>query len=125
MELNADIATEPTVVDDVLPPQLSFRNVINSLADVIQSKGDVCGSTLHIEKQFNLQQIKKEIGARQGTHSSLEFCPSWIVDQATEIELLTNWNGAYITSSESSIPQGANLISSHIVYKIKKMRTAH
>lgn len=47
------------------------------------------------------------------------MAPSWIIQQALSKEHDDNWSEAYGEVSEKNLPLGANVISSHVVYKLK------
>lgn len=66
-----------------------------------------------------LQNMSATIGKEQVTRGKLNFAPSWIVEEAFNKEYSSNWEDAYGEVNESAIPLNANVISSHVVYKIK------
>lgn len=49
----------------------------------------------------------------------MEPAPAWLLDKAISSEMNTNWAHAYEKVKESEVPQGANVIGSHIIYKLK------
>ncbi len=74
---------------------------------------------LQSRKQLVLQQIFDEIGTSQVNRKSLEFAPPWILETAFEEEHDGNWKEAYTIVPEKEVPAESNVISSHVVYKIK------
>lgn len=78
---------------------------------------------LQSRKQPTLQHIFDKIGNTQVNLQQLEFAPPWILDEAFEEEHDGNWKNAYTTTPEKEVPQDANVITSHVVYKIKTAET--
>lgn len=98
---------------------LRHQNLKRLAVEAVEGQTNRDGMLLESQRQMILKQMKGKIGSRQVTHSSLEFWPNWILDQALNSELTTNWKGVYTTVHETCIPHGANVISSHIVFKTK------
>lgn len=71
-------------------------------------------------KQEILKQVKDSIENRLVSISKLEGAPSWVVQHALKEEHDCNWARAYIEVHERTLPPNANIISSHVGYKIKK-----
>lgn len=111
--------SEVIPVDDEHPPVPPAYKDIGALTDSVEGKDIRDGLVHKSQRQMILQEIRNDIGSRQVTFSALQFCPDWILDHGLTSGLSFNWKGAYITVPEVSIPHGANLISSHIVFKIK------
>jgi len=42
-----------------------------------------------------------------------------LLDKALKEEVESNWKGAYETFTENEVPRNANVIDSHVVYKVK------
>lgn len=66
-----------------------------------------------------LEEIHDVIGSKQVTASRLTFAPPWILQEALKREHDSNWQGAYVEVREKDVCRGANVISSHVVYKLK------
>lgn len=54
------------------------------------------------------------------TVTQLSFAPAWILEESIQAELGDNWNGAYELVGYESLPADANVIASHIVFKVKE-----
>lgn len=52
-------------------------------------------------------------------HSELESSPHWLIYKAVKSEVEDAWNEAFIEISDRSVPRYADIITSHIIYKIK------
>lgn len=48
-----------------------------------------------------------------------ETAPQCLLDKAEKEEFKVSWDGAFGEKNEKQLPNFANLISSHIVYKVK------
>ena len=71
------------------------------------------------DKSRILNEIHGVIGSHQVTAGKLAFAPPWISEQAFETEHKNNWSHAYKEVPEREVPRFANVISSHVVYKVK------
>lgn len=60
---------------------------------------------------------------RQVTIRKLDLAPQWLLDEAAIKELDFDWNGVYEKGPSSTISLDATVISSHLVFKIKKDKT--
>ena len=76
-------------------------------------------ATLETDRHRVLESIYECVGSKQVTRSKLEFAPSWILDDAFESEYEANWRESYKPVTEKDVPRHANIITSHVVYKIK------
>lgn len=54
------------------------------------------------------------------TRKKMECAPQWLLNNAVEKELSSNWADAYESIQENTVPHDAKIISSHFVYKIKQ-----
>lgn len=70
-------------------------------------------------EQIVLKKIHEKIGNKQVTTREIEFAPSWVLHNAMEREHHNNWIGAYKEVPDSYVPRGANVISSHTLFKVK------
>lgn len=52
--------------------------------------------------------------------SHLSFAPIWVPAIARASEMEYNWKGAYEEVAERLLPRGANILSCHVVYKVKE-----
>ena len=66
-----------------------------------------------------MEDMARTIGKAQVTSNKLEFAPSWIVEEAFNKEHTSNWADAYEVIDDSILPLRANVISSHVIYKVK------
>lgn len=76
-------------------------------------------TTLTRDTSRELEEIYEEIGAKQVTASKLSFAPPWILKNALESEHASNWEKAYIEIPDKEVPRDANVITSHVVYRVK------
>lgn len=74
---------------------------------------------LESEKPRILEQIYNQIGSKQVSRGKVEFAPSWILQDAFRKEHDKNWSDAYVPVSEGAVPDNANVVRSHVVYKVK------
>jgi len=59
------------------------------------------------------------VGLTQVIRSRLEIAPPWIVQEAFDTKHQSNWKDAYELVDEVDVPRNANVITSHVVYKVK------
>lgn len=74
---------------------------------------------LESDQQKVLRQVHGMIGGRQVMLNELECAPSWLTGKALLKEHDENWADAYYEVRENTLPPDANIISSHVVYKVK------
>lgn len=60
------------------------------------------------------------MGNEQVTRRRIEGMPSWVAEKSVRTEHDDNWMDAYDPGREDMVPMDANVISSHVVYKVKK-----
>ena len=77
------------------------------------------GTTLQRDLSKELDDIYEVIGSKQVTATQLSFAPPFVLQQALKQEHDSNWIGAYDEVPEREIPRNANIITSHVVYKVK------
>lgn len=83
--------------------------------DTKQSKEPELTST----HQDTLNEIYDIVGSKQLTRSKMACAPSWLLDKALQEELSSNWSDTHDEVDERQIKRDANVIPSHVVYKIK------
>lgn len=83
---------------------------------------DVNGDLMSDEQKV-LKEVHAAIGNSQVTLNKLESAPSWITDKSLKEEHAANWEDAYFEVKESTIPEDANVINSHVIYKLKMGET--
>lgn len=98
-----------------------------------EGKAKDIGTTTITERQMtgdmgsDIQKVLRDlhgvIGNAQVTISRMQSAPSWVTEKALNEEHDNNWDKAYREVEERSIPRNANVISSHVVYKIKTEET--
>ena len=76
-------------------------------------------ATLETDRARVLETIYDCVGSRQVTRNKLEFAPPWILDDAFDTEYKANWSESYTPVEEKDVPRHANIITSHVVYKVK------
>lgn len=74
---------------------------------------------LHRDEQSELQILYEILGSKQLKRKELELAPACLLDIAVSDEINNNWADAYKAVSETDVFEGANVIGSHIIYKIK------
>lgn len=77
------------------------------------------GQVLTSNRGEELTRLYNNIGTTQVTRSKLQCAPPWLVDEAFRKELEGNWCDAFVPVASNKLPRGANIITSHTVYKIK------
>lgn len=98
--------------------------------DIGISANDISGPArtvqiLESDMKRVLDEIYEQIGSQQVTKRQLEFAPSWVCQKAFNKEFEDNWRGAFQEIHEEDIPMDANIIRSHVVYKIKTDEAGH
>lgn len=120
-------------VDDVLnpigfnhPPTVSsfFSSCLPSNGTPELDVGKVKSSTL----DENLELLRNEhadldilygiVGSKTLKRKELDLAPSWLLDKAISEEVDSNWADAYEVVHEKDVPEDANVIGSHIIFKI-------
>jgi len=74
---------------------------------------------MHRDNSQALEEIYETIGSKQVTLPHLAFTAPWIPQEALILEHRTNWSDAYEEVYDKEVPRNANVISSHVVYKLK------
>lgn len=93
---------------------------IGTYANDMPAREDEPHPTMLIRDQSHeLRLISDVIGSKQVTASKLDFVPPWILQEALRSEHESNWKDAYTEVSDESVPRSANVISSHVIYKVK------
>lgn len=85
----------------------------------LQTDNPIQPTTITRDNTAALEAIHDEIGSKQVSSSQLNFAPPWLVDEALKTEHDANWADAYISVPDNNVPRDANVISSHVVYRIK------
>lgn len=113
---------EENAVNDELPLSVIERGArhIGPFIAASTEHEDISGSTLISTREQTLWDIFNVISSQQVYESHISFAPSWIVDEALRTELETNWSGAYEKMLAKSVPDDANIISSHMPYRMKE-----
>ena len=81
--------------------------------------------SMESEKGQALDSIHQIHGSNQVSRGKLAFAPSWLLEEAFKKEHDTNWADAYEWVSEYDVPRRANVITSHVVYKLKTDETGN
>lgn len=86
----------------------------------VQTDAQQDDGQLRSQAQQVLEQVYDTVGGEQLTRRRMECAPTWILDQAMRKEIEDNWEGAIERIPEKDVPRHANVISSHIIYKVKQ-----
>lgn len=70
-------------------------------------------------EQKILTNLHNKIGNSTVTLNKLQGIPPWVTYKAITNEHDNNWTDAYYEVEENSIPPNANVITSHVIYKVK------
>lgn len=89
------------------------------VGDYEGNERSIAGRRLCSQEDTILRDMKEKIGTNQVTASAIAFAPNWIVEKAMRAEHDQNWVDAYEEVPESELPRNANVISSHVIFKIK------
>lgn len=92
---------------------------IGQYTQTIQHQSNYNATPMLSDKGRILDEIHDVIGSQQVSGGKLAFAPPWIIEQAFEKEHQNNWSDAYEQVREKDLPRNANIITSHVVYKIK------
>lgn len=76
-------------------------------------------TSLKRDTSRELEEIHQIIGSKQVSAGKLNFAPPWILQDALKSEHDSNWADAYEEVEDAQVARNANVISSHVVYKIK------
>lgn len=101
------------------------NNSVKDIGEYAQhpSSGSLADRSLGTSEQLVLRHINEKIGGRQVTEREIEFAPEWLLQKAVVKEYRDNWESAYKKIEWKEIPRDGNIISSHVVYKVKKSET--
>lgn len=69
--------------------------------------------------QHTLNEIYRVIGRKKLTRNKMDCASAWILDKALKEELEANWKDTHTEVDERDIEENANIIPSHVVYKLK------
>lgn len=89
------------------------------IGDSIKTSNEIDGEELKSIHQHTLNQIYKLVGGKQLTRSKMAFVPSWVLDRALQEELDSNRHDTHDEVKEHEVGANANVIPSHVVYKVK------
>ena len=98
---------------------LDPKKDIGPHADRIASENISSLNNMESKTQEALDEIYKIHGFHQVSRGKLDFSPPWLLEQSFKKEHNSNWNDAYEEVAERNIPLDANVITSHVVYKLK------
>lgn len=102
---------------DVL--QRATRDIGSLASRVLEDPALQEERVLTTAEQNVLVNIESVIGKRQVSGSEMQFAPPWILDRAVKREIAENWTEAYEPVHRGQLQKGANIISSHFVYRVK------
>lgn len=84
------------------------------------SSNTIVGEEMSSQEAEIIHDIKSKIGTNQVTVREIAFARSWVIEKAMKSEQDQNWTDAYLEVAESDLPKLANIISSHVIFKVKK-----
>lgn len=99
---------------------LNSHQDIGIIAHLVPASPDIAGRSPNFQKQLIPHEMKQSIGQRQVSVVDLEHSPQWLLDDALCNEMDTNWRDAYTEVPALTTEEISNVISSHVVYKIKE-----
>lgn len=67
-----------------------------------------------------MDQVYAVIRGDQETRQRMEWEPQWFLDKSVTSEPDSNWSDAYESVPEETVSRGADVITSHFLYKLKK-----
>lgn len=128
-----DIPGTDTDMDDIEKPRSldtstslmsQLNNPIgNTAKDVGQIEStttkNIDGCELESTQQLTLDALYRIVGGKQMTRSKMGCAPAWILDKALQEELDSNWADTHDVVDERDVPANANVIPSHVVYRVK------
>ena len=82
----------------------------------------VNGYTLQSDQQHVLRRLYQKYGNEQFTKSKAPDIPEWLFLKALEEEM-SNWEGHYSPFHIGETEPGANIVGSHVIYRIKRTTT--
>lgn len=85
---------------------------------VLQHNQDI-SAELQPEREKIMSKFYDVIGSKQVSANKLAFAPPWILEEAFKTEHNSNWAEAYTDVCDHSALRHANVITSHVVYKVK------
>ena len=130
VEPNDDSGAVETTVDSSATTQAEKDALLGATGDPVpqekpckdignaQVSDSVTLGPLRSDKDLELAKVYEVIGHATVMRRDLEFAPPWLIDEAYNEEE-KNWDGVYQSVEEVSVPRDANVISSHVAYKIK------
>lgn len=86
------------------PPTISVKSAMKELTST---------------EQQTLNKISDIVCGKHLTRSKMECAPSWLLDKALKEEVEVNWRETHEEVDERNIMDNANVIPSHVVYKVK------
>ena len=96
-------------------------NLIEDIGETPARKKKECDKPLELEshEQRVLDDIHGILGYEQVNRRKMEFAPPWIVQKEVQEEYQPNWADSYVEVQDKIVPKDANVIGSHVVYKVK------
>lgn len=93
------------------------QKYIGPVYNVDQSASE---TELKMNTVTELDRLFKIFGKTQVTKNKMDVAPPWLVRKSVAEEIDQNWKSAYEEIEEKDFARTANVIGSHMVYKIKK-----
>lgn len=100
-------------------PERGERDIGIYASNIRNDSSDIHGAELQRDTSRELNNIYEIVGSKQMTAAQLAFAPPFVLHEALKQEHESNWTDAYEEVSEREVPRDSNIITSHVVYKIK------
>lgn len=71
------------------------------------------GNSLMFNKHYII------LGNEQVNSSLMECEPEWLIRKPLKDEIAGNWKDAYDEVKDFQVPKDANIVTSHVLYKVK------
>ena len=114
------VTQEPSAETTANRPDGGARDIGDyATTDRHGSLQDTTGQSLQRDISRDLDRIHEVIGSKQVTATQLTFAPRFILEEALKSEHDSNWTDAYEEVPDHDVPRSANVITSHVVYKLK------
>ena len=120
-EERGDNMSVPVRLHGTLFTNRVLGNPLEDIGDTPRGKDTEGDKPVQLESQEQrvLDDLYGILGSEQVTRRKMECAPPWIVEKAVTAEYTSNWADAYIEVKDEDVRKGANVIGSHIVYKVK------
>lgn len=70
-----------------------------------------------------MEGIYNVLGSKKFTRKKMSLTQAWVLESALKEELEASWTDTFETVDERDVGDNANVIPSHVVYKVKNETT--